>query len=415
MTNRSLRAAWAGTALLAAAVSSLARAQAAGAPPPGPRPALEPHLPPVLVQPGPLGLLWWQWLALPALVLVCVALGALLGYATRTLLGRLAARTRTSWDDEIIDRVAGPLTTLWAIGLFSVAHAWLSLGGGFEAGLERVLRAAAYLSFFWAGFRLLDVAFLALGAAPWTRSGAGTGLAGLLPLGRKVAKVLLLAMGVVAVLNELGFKVASLLAGLGIGGIALALAAQKTVENLFGSVAIGVDQPFRVGDFVKVEDFLGTVESIGMRSTRFRTPDRTLITIPNGKLADSRSETFAARDRIRLFANLGLVYSTTPAQMRAVLAGIEELLGAHPLLFRDTPPSVRFNEFRESSLNVEVVAWFATADWAEFTRLRQELYLSFMELVERAGTALAFPTRTVQLVDAASRGGTPARAAGEGA
>ncbi len=358
---------------------------------------LEGLLPPALLEPGPLGLLWWQWLALPALVLVCVVLGWFLGYLTRTFLGRLAARTRTTWDDEIISRIGGPLTALWAVGLFSVAHAWLGLGAGAEVGLVRVLRAAAYLSLFWAGFRLLDVAFFALGGAPWTRTGAGTGLAGLLPLGRKVARVLLLAMGVVAVLNELGFKVASLLAGLGIGGIALALAAQKTVENLFGSVAIGVDQPFRVGDFVKVEDFLGTVESIGMRSTRFRTPDRTLITIPNGKLADSRSETFAARDRIRLFANLGLVYSTTPAQMRAVLAGIEELLRAHPLLFRDTPPSVRFNEFRESSLNVEVVAWFATADWAEFTRLRQELYLSFMELVERAGTALAFPTRTVQL------------------
>ncbi|HYD39834.1 MAG TPA: mechanosensitive ion channel family protein [Anaeromyxobacter sp.] len=412
MMNLLLRAARAGSILLAATVSSRARAQAGGAPPPEPRPAVEGLLPPALLQPGPLGLLWWQWLALPSLVLVCVALGWLLGYLTRTLLGRLAARTRTSWDDQIIDRIAGPLTALWAVGLFSIAHGWLSLGGGFEAGLVRVLRAAAYLSFFWAGFRLLDVAFQALGSAPWTRTGAGTGLAGLLPLGRKVAKVLLLAMGVVAVLNELGFKVASLLAGLGIGGIALALAAQKTVENLFGSVAIGVDQPFRVGDFVKVEDFQGTVESIGMRSTRFRTLDRTVITMPNGKLADSRAETFAARDRIRLYTNLGLARSTTAAQLRAVLAGIEELLVRHPRIHAESPPGVRFNEIRESSLNVEIAAMFATADWNEFTLIRQELYLAFLEVVERAGTALAFPTRTVQLVDA--KGGGPARSAGEG-
>ncbi len=364
-------------------------------------------LPPPLLRPGPLGVLWWQWLALPLLLLACVAAGALLGWLTRALLARLAARTRTGWDDRIIERIGGPLTALWAVGLFSIASAWLELPAGFAATLRTLLRAVVYLTIFWAGFRLVDVAFVALGAAPWTRTGTGTGLAGLLPLGRKIAKVLLLTMGVVAVLNELGFQVASLLAGLGIGGIALALAAQKTVENLFGSVAIGVDQPFRVGDFVKVEDFVGTVESIGMRSTRFRTLDRTVITMPNGKLADSRAETFAARDRIRLFVNLGLRYATTAAQMRVVLGGFEDVLLAHPKLFRDAPPSVRFNDIRESSLNVEVVAWFATADWNEFTRIRQDLYLAFLEVVERAGTALAYPTRTIHRGDAPENGKGP--------
>jgi MscS family membrane protein len=232
-------------------------------------------------------------------------------------------------------------------------------------------------------------------------------LVGLLPLGRKIAKVVLLALGLAAVLNELGFQVASLLAGLGIGGIALALAAQKTVENLFGSVAIGVDQPFRVGDFVKVEDVVGTVEAIGMRSTRLRTLDRTLVTIPNGKLADMRTETFAARDRMRLLANLGLVYGTTAEQLRAVLAGIEAALRAHPLLWPDAL-SVRFNEFRDSSLNVEVMAWFRTTDWNEFTLVRQELFLSFLGVAERAGTSLAFPTRTVHLARR-ERASAPAR------
>ncbi len=106
-----------------------------------------------------------------------------------------------------------------------------------------------------------------------------------------------------------------------------------------------MDQPFRVGDFVKVEEFVGTVESIGMRSTRFRTLDRTIITIPNGKLADMRAETFAVRDRIRLYSNLALGYQTTAAQMRAVLAGIEEALRGHPLIAADAP-SVRFTELR---------------------------------------------------------------------
>src|SRR5512142_1251711 len=393
MCNRLARAAVAALLLASSEAAPAADAPAGGAPS-GAHPFFEALLPSVLVQAGPLGILWWQWLALPVLVALAIAVGALLGLITRAILGRVAARTRTAWDDMVIVRVAGPLTTLWAIAFLTAAHPWLELGGGAAAVVEKVLRAGTYLALFWAGFRLVDVAFVAAGAAPWTRGNAG--LAGLLPLGRKMSKVVLLAIGAVAVLNELGFQVASLLAGLGIGGVALALAAQKTVENLFGSVSIGVDQPFRVGDFVRVEDFVGTVESIGMRSTRFRTLDRTVITMPNGKLADSRTETFASRDRIRLYANLALSYHTTADQMRKVLSGIEGALRSHPKLSRDAP-SVRFTELKEWSMNVEVVAMLDTADWNEFTAIRQELLLRFMELVEAAGTSFAFPIREVRL------------------
>jgi len=153
-------------------------------------------------------------------------------------------------------------------------------------------------------------------------------------------------MGVVAVLSELGYPVASLIAGLGIGGLALALAlaAQKTVENLFGAFSIGVDQPFQEGDFVRIEDFVGTVESVGLRSTRIRTLDRTLIIMPNGKLADMRIETFSVRDRMRLSCVIGLVYSTTETQMRQVLTGLEARLRAHPKIWAETVV-VRFAAF----------------------------------------------------------------------
>ncbi len=390
------RAAVAALLLLARRVALAAAAPAGGAPAAGnARPFVEAFLPSALLRPGPVGILWWQWLALPVLVALAILAGALLGLVTRAILGRVASRTRTGWDDVIVTRVAGPLTALWAIAFLTAAHPWLELGGGAEAVLERILRAATYLTLFWAGFRLVDLAFMAAGTAPWR---ANASLAGLLPLGRKISKVVLLALGVAAVLNELGFQVASLLAGLGIGGVALALAAQKTVENLFGSVSIGMDQPFRVGDFVKVEDFVGTVESIGMRSTRFRTLDRTVITVPNGKLADTRTETFAPRDRIRLYTNLALSYHTTAEQMRKVLAGIESALRGHPTLSKDAP-SVRFTELKEWAMNVEVVAMFQTADWNEFTAIRQDLLLRFVEIVEGAGTAFAFPVREVRWVD----------------
>jgi MscS family membrane protein len=361
------------------------------------RPALERYLPAPLLDQGPAGLLWWQWLAIPGLVALALALGSVLGWGSRLVLGRLAARTRTTWDDALLREVAGPLTALWALGVFVVLLPGLALGAAAERAFDHVLRAVTYLSLFWAAFRSVDVAFSAAADAP--RARASPSLAGMLPTGRKVARVMVFALGLVAVLNELGFKVASLLAGLGIGGIAVALAAQKTVEHLLGSIAIGADQLFRVGDFVRVEDFVGTVESIGLRSTRFRTLDRTLITIPNGRLADMRTETFAVRDRLRLLANLGLVYGTTAAQVRAVLRGLEAALRAHPKIWPDGI-SVRLTELKEWSLNVEVIAVFQTADWNEFTAIREELLLQFMTVVEEAGASFAFPTRTVRLAAA---------------
>jgi MscS family membrane protein len=217
-----------------------------------------------------------------------------------------------------------------------------------------------------------------------------------LPLGARISKIMVLAIAAVAVLSLLGLPVASLIAGLGIGGLALALAAQKTVENLFGAFSIGVDQPFREGDFVKIEDFVGTVEAVGLRSSRFRTLDRTVITIPNGKLADMRLESFTARDRMRLATIIGLVYETTAAQMRDVLQGFEHVLRAHPKIWPDAVV-VRFREFGASSLDIEIMAWFQTSEWSEFQLIRQEILLQFMDVVERAGSSIAFPTRTIHL------------------
>jgi MscS family membrane protein len=208
---------------------------------------------------------------------------------------------------------------------------------------------------------------------------------------------MVLAVGTVSVLSQLGYPVAGLIAGLGVGGLALALAAQKTVENLFGSVSLAVDQPVRIGDFVKVEDFVGTVEAIGLRSTQFRTLDRTLVTIPNGRLADMRLESFTARDRIRLACTVGLVYGTTGAQVRDVLAGLTGVLRAHPRIWPDAV-GVRFKELASWSLDIEVMAWFQTSDWSEFQAIREEILLDFIDVVERAGTGFAFPTRTVHVV-----------------
>lgn len=148
---------------------------------------------------------------------------------------------------------------------------------------------------------------------------------------------------------------------------------------------------------MKIEEFVGTVECIGLRSTRFRTLDRTIISIPNGRLADMRLESFTERDRLRLSAIIGVVYGTTADQLRGVLVGFESVLRAHPKIWPDAV-IVRFREFAASSLDIEVMAWFQTADWGEFQRIREHILLQFMDVVERVGTSFAFPTRTVHMV-----------------
>jgi MscS family membrane protein len=351
-------------------------------------------------------LVWWQWATLPGLVLGAGLLGMLLGRVTRAVLGWLAKRTAATWDGALIARAGTPLTLAWALAIVSIGLPWLDLSPQARMLAHRVVHGLFLLAFFWMLWRGVDVAAQAFGSARWAKDHPGS--RALLPLGRRVAKVTVVIASVVALLSELGYSVTSLVAGLGIGGLAVALAARSTLENLFGAFSLGADQPFREGDLVKIEDFVGTVEAIGLRSTRIRTLDRTVITLPNGKLADMRVESFAARDRIRLACDLGLVYGTTAAQMRQILAGLERVLRQHPKIFPDDI-RVGFKELAASALNIEIMAWFQTADLAEYEAIRQEVLLQLMAVVEGCGSSFAFPTQTVHLATEPSARPCPGR------
>jgi MscS family membrane protein len=369
------------------------------------------RLPPVLLLPGPRGILAWQWGLLLALAVGAWLLGHLLGRLLERLFARLAARTANRWDDVLLTSVHRPLVAGCALLIYSVVVPLLDLSVAGREFIHESLKVAVFITFFWLLNRTLDALGTLIVASPWAQTRPAS--RSLVPLGRRVAKVILGTIAVVAVVNAMGYPVASLIAGLGIGGVALALAAQKTVENLFGAFSLGVDQPIREGDFVKVEDFTGTVESIGLRSTRIRTLDRTLISVPNGKLAEMRLESYTARDRFRLAQDIGLLYSTTPAQMREVLAGFEAVLRAQPKLWTESL-TVRFKAFGESALLVEVMAWFEVPEWKDLQAIRQEVFLQFMEVVQKAGTGFAFPTRTVFLVDGREGSGARREAPAEG-
>ncbi len=352
------------------------------------------HLPSALLRAGPLDVAVWQWLAIVPLLIVALVLGIAAARLLRQLLRWLTRRSRSDVDDMIVSRLARPLTAATALAVLAALLPLLELYAPGRAAAFRAIKAAYAVVFFWALWRAIDVGRQFATHTRWATTTPAS--RSLIPLGARTIKVLVGVLALMSMLSILGYPVTSLIAGLGIGGLALALAAQKTVENLFGAFSIGIDQPFREGDFVHVDDFVGTVEAIGLRSTRFRTLDRTLITLPNGRLADMRLESFAVRDRLRLALTVGLVYETTAAQMRTVLQGLERVLRSHPLIWPDAVV-VRFGELAPSSLNIDVMAWFQTSDWGEFQTIRQDVLLQFMDVVERAGTSFAFPTSTVHL------------------
>jgi len=351
---------------------------------------------------GPGSLMWWQWLAVPALLVVALVLGRVLGAFTTAVLHRLFRRTPTEWDERLLRRTSPALTLLWAVAVAAGLRPWLALLPDADRSFRSLLGGAATIAVFWALWRSVDVWAQFLMGRPWAAENPSA--RSLLSVTRNLAKLFVGIGGVVATLGAFGYPVVTVLAGLGIGGLALAFGAQKTIENLFGSISIAADQPFRVGDFVKVEDFTGNVERIGMRSTQIRTLDRTLISLPNGKLADMRIEDFASRDRIRFAATVSLVYATSEEQVRRVVGGIEAMLRAHPKVWPDVVVA-RLAAFAASSLDVEVLCWFQTTDFAEFRDFRQEALLGIMRVVEEAGTAFAYPTQTVHAVG--PKGGRP--------
>ncbi len=335
---------------------------------------------------GPQGLAWWQWLALPLLALSALAVGRLLGAISRGLLQRAFRRTANTFDERWLSSVTPALTALWATAVFALGSRWLALPGGVGQVVQSSLSAAVVVAVFWTLWRSVDALVELSVERTWAAEDASA--RSMLIVGGNLLKAAVAVTGAVTTAATFGYPVATVLAGLGIGGIAFAFGAQKTVEHLFGSIALATDQPCRVGDVIKVEDLVGQVEHIGTRSTRIRTPDRTLVTIPNGRLADQRIESYAARDRMRMATVVTLAYGVTESQLRQVIGGIEGVLRAHPLVWPDVVVA-RLATLGAASVDIEVLCWFQTTDFEVFRTCRQDALLGVLRVVEQAGVSFA--------------------------
>lgn len=355
---------------------------------------LRDHLPAALQGMGPWGIAWWQWLSLLLLIPTSALIGQLALRPVQTLLRRLVQRTTSDLDDRLVDATRGPLVLLVA-GIASRALVgWIALGAGPLAHVIDLQQSVLTVAVFWALFRVIGVVQDDAVTARWLVDRPA--LRSLIPLVARVARVLLVLLGLLSVAAVWGYPVGTILAGLGIGGIAIALGAQKTLENVFGSVSIGVDQPFRVGDYVDIDGVEGEVEAVGLRSTRLRTPERTVVSIPNGRLAEMRTENFGERDRFRFRTTIGLEYGLPAAVIERVRDGIEGLLREDPTTWPDLI-SVRVVALAAASIDVEVLCWVVVPTPVEFRRIRERHLLGIMRVVADAGAQFAFPTQTVHL------------------
>jgi MscS family membrane protein len=222
--------------------------------------------------------------------------------------------------------------------------------------------------------------------------------ASLLRLLRRGVDALILFAALMVILRNLGIDPTPALAGLGVGGIAVALAAQKTLENVIAGASLIFDQAVRVGDVLKMGDIVGTVDHIGLRSTRIRTMDRTVVSVPNSQIANASLERLSDRDKFWFHPIIGLRYETTPEQLHGVVEGITQMLNGHPHVEAESVRA-RFIRLGSYSLDVEVCAYLVARDWNHFLEIQENLLFSITEVVNRAGTSLAYPSQTMYLAN----------------
>jgi MscS family membrane protein len=352
--------------------------------------AIERHLPLPLVNWQLIDTPLWRWIGLAFLAAALAALSKLFSRIVLWLTQRGVKRVAPNWDFSLLGTFVGPLRLLLSVSLFRAGMDWFGPAALLRLYLGRVLAVLFFWGIFWLCAVIIDVIVRHLRAHLETSHRAFS--YSVLPLSGRIAKILVFVFIVAAVLSAWGYNTTTLLAGLGIGGVALALASQKTIENLFGSVAVISDRPVSVGDFCKFGSSMGTVEDIGLRSTRIRTPDRTLLTVPNGSFSTMTLENFDRRDKILFHVTLNLRRNTTPDQMRALLESLTKLLKDNSKFETGAMP-VRFVGIGAYSLDIEIFIYVRTLDFDEFMKIQQNLFLSIMDAVESAGTALAVPTQ----------------------
>jgi MscS family membrane protein len=337
---------------------------------------------------------YYQWICL-AIVLI---LGFFVDHLLRYLMGWITVRwfRRNQIDVDLIEERA-----LWKpLGLLAMALFWylgMEVIGLPPSAMDVLLLAVRFFAIVtavWTAFLLINIATHA-----WSRKAEKTETRFddlLIPLVSRSLKILAVCVGVVVFAEAFDLPLAGILGGMGIGGVAIAFAAKDAVANLFGSVTVLLDRPFEIGDWIKTDKIEGSVEQVGIRSTRVRTFYNSLVTLPNSLLTTAVVDNMGKRKSRRFKTFISLEYDTSPARIEAFCEGVRELLRRHPLVMQDNF-HVYLNQMSASSLDVLLYCFFNCPDWAAELKTRQRLLLDILRLTERLEVGLAFPTQTVHV------------------
>ncbi len=307
-------------------------------------------------------------------------------------LHHLTKATKTTLDDKLIALLEGPLKfTFIIIGLYFA----LDIAQIKSDTADKIIKSLVIFVIFWLMFNMVGVLDEAIykfarkfGKELYREIGA---------FFIKTLKIFIFAIGLVSILQEWDINVSAFIASLGLGGLAFALAAKDTAANLFGGLSILADRALKIDDWIKVGNVEGTVEDIGLRTTKVRTFEKSLVTVPNQYIANNPIENFSRRNIRRIKMRIGLIYSTTHEQMQAILSDIRNMLQSHPGIAKDATLLVNFDEFGSSELSIFIYCFTNTANWAKYLEIKEDINLKIMEIVQKHGSDFAFPSESLYI------------------
>lgn len=317
---------------------------------------------------------------------------ALLPRITRAIL----SRTRTMLDDHIVRVIRPPLRFLISvIGLWA-AYTVIEIGQPLDDIVDKFMGSLVAIAIFWAFLRAADdmINLIRLFGSRTVGHEATVMDEQLTLAVKQITKALIVIFAFATIMDQWGYNIGGLVAGLGIGGLAVALAAQDALSNLFGYFVILADEPFEIGEYIILGDVAGTVESLGFRSTRVRVLDQSIVSIPNKTVMNANITNWSRLSHRRLNMTLGITYSSSPDDVLRVVQGIREMLQEHELIQPDSV-IVQFVEFNSSSLDLMIICFINTPAWADFQAAKQDINLKIMHILEENDVEVAFPTRTI--------------------
>lgn len=308
-------------------------------------------------------------------------------------LKKLASKTQTTLDDKLFPAMEAPAATfVMLLGIFSALKV-LKLSENTDHYISLGSTIAFSAAIFWGLYRGFSAV---LEHAHEVAIEKQMGVAAFMPWIKKTLITIFVILGILVTVQSLGYDVKAALGALGIGGLAFALAAQDTIANIFGSVVVATDQPFRIGETVTIGAHTGTVEDIGLRSTRIRKPDRSLVTVPNRTVANESIVNLSRFTARRVEQVIGLAYDARPEQLEGLVADIRRLIDGDAAV-NPADTHVYFRDYSASSLDIWIVYVVKDADFAKHMQVRQRLNFAFMRAVEARGLSFAFPTQTVHV------------------